>query len=500
VCCGFDFSLLEYSWLLLRLLRLTSLCIFTEPQHTADLLASGGQGAVYRCYQNDGTQVAVKVFHPTGFRSSAREIAAVSSNNWCDFFQHTISLSFIMNQMTRIGNRHISIVACYGQGTINVSGAASALRGYDVRTWASEDKPTTATVLSLEYAAGGDMLSTVHSAGHHGLGDNDATRTGAAQLASALAFCHAHGVAHRDVKPENILQCGSASAPCWKLADFGAASVSKADPCDSRATSQRIQSSRGIGSAAYAAPEVVAAMDAARTASSTGQTEPCAYEVYGVDVWSFGVTLFVLASGQMPFKRACGSDAAFLGFCAATQAAVLSPRAAQVAPAWAWPAHFSSGLIELLTGCLQVDPSHRATAQDIGMAPWMQERHVGVPVRLALDEDGDIYFGAFGSGTSVDCSTSLLARSGSWAQLPGSGSQAILSSSAPCTSAQDTYGPAALQLPALAQELHVYGVAGSQNAELVLSGSARTHARRSARDFKSGSSTQDAAAFLGVGC
>lgn len=54
----------------------TTTCIFGV---CTDLLASGGQGAVYKCYQNDGTQVAVKVFHPTGSRSAQREISAVSS-------------------------------------------------------------------------------------------------------------------------------------------------------------------------------------------------------------------------------------------------------------------------------------------------------------------------------------------------------------------------------------------------------------------------------------
>ncbi len=297
---------------------------------------------------------------------------------------HFIAHLFFL-QMTRIANRHAHIVSCMGQGTTPFTGAVAEAHKGAAGGISEEAAHTMASVLSLEFAAGGDMLATVRAAGQFGCGDSEPARIAAAQLASALAYCHAHGVAHRDVKPENILQCGSGGTPCWKLADFGAASVSKADtapaPGGLSVLGKRMQSSRAIGSSMYAAPEVVALMDAA-AAGDAAHAQP-AYEVYGVDVWSFGVTLFVLASGRVPFKRASGSDAAFLGFCAATQPEVLSPRAAQVAPSWSWPAHFSAGLIDVLSACMQVDPCRRPTMAVVGGMSWLQERHVGAPILLS---------------------------------------------------------------------------------------------------------------------
>ena len=285
--------------------------------------------------------------------------------------------------MTRIANGHENIVACFGEGCVDIAAphAAAPAKGTASsisRSPSSQPCIVTVPVLSLEFAHGGDLLAQVQAvAGPQGLGDCSATQLGAAQLAAAIAFCHAHGVAHRDIKPENILECGERGAPCWKLADFGAASVSKVDPALSSSAGVRIESSRAIGSAAYAAPEVVAHMCSHRPEDGSQALD---YEIYGVDVWSFGVTLFVLASGRIPFKRASGSDMAFLGFCAQTQAQVLSPRAAQLAPAWRWPAHFSAELVAVLTACLQVDTRQRSSMSEVCNMPWLAAARNGAAV------------------------------------------------------------------------------------------------------------------------
>ena len=111
-----------------------------------------------------------------------------------------------------------------------------------------------------------------------------------AQLAQALALCHRRGVAHRDVKPDNILIDAAAeededeedgrgaAAPRARLADFGSAAWVGAGGLG--------RAEGLVGTPHYVAPEVVAGGE------------------YGAkaDVWSAGVVMYALLSGgALPF-------------------------------------------------------------------------------------------------------------------------------------------------------------------------------------------------------
>jgi len=94
------------------------------------------------------------------------------------------------------------------------------------------------------------------------------------QIVVAVAYLHGQGIAHRDLKPENILIQGEGDNQIAKLADFGFAKYFKED-----------QMKTALGSPGYAAPELFVEESYKET----------------VDMWSLGVILFVLLSGEPPF-------------------------------------------------------------------------------------------------------------------------------------------------------------------------------------------------------
>ena len=107
-----------------------------------------------------------------------------------------------------------------------------------------------------------------------GLADEQAVRAIAA-VCDALAYAHARGIVHRDVKPANILVVRDGTV---HLTDFGIAS-------DEDARDQTVDE-RVLGTLSYMAPEQAAGTRA------TGAT----------DVWAAGLTLYAQLTGANPYK------------------------------------------------------------------------------------------------------------------------------------------------------------------------------------------------------
>ena len=93
------------------------------------------------------------------------------------------------------------------------------------------------------------------------------------KIISAIAYLHSRNIAHRDIKPENIVLAKNMNP---MLIDFGA--------CVST-TELR---STFIGTPLYVAPEIYFALD---------------YDAKAADIWSFGVTCFVLVNGFFPWTN-----------------------------------------------------------------------------------------------------------------------------------------------------------------------------------------------------
>ncbi len=126
------------------------------------------------------------------------------------------------------------------------------------------------TFIAMEYVAGRTLADLLAEEGPL----PPARAAGlAASVADALAYAHAKGVVHRDVKPANLLVGGDGQV---KVADFGIAKV---------ADSTLTQEATVLGTPAYMAPEQISG----RPIDARG------------DLFSLGVVLFEMLTGRRPF-------------------------------------------------------------------------------------------------------------------------------------------------------------------------------------------------------
>ncbi|URE07602.1 serine threonine-protein kinase [Musa troglodytarum] len=125
----------------------------------------------------------------------------------------------------------------------------------------------------MEYAAGGELFERICSAGRF---SEDEARYFFQQLISGVSYCHSMEICHRDLKLENTLLDGSPT-PRVKICDFGY----------SKSALLHSQPKSTVGTPAYIAPEVLSTKE---------------YDGKIADVWSCGVTLYVMLAGSYPFE------------------------------------------------------------------------------------------------------------------------------------------------------------------------------------------------------
>jgi len=180
-------------------------------------------------------------------------------------------------------------------------------------------------LLVLEYVRGRDLLTFMEESGAL---PEDATRDLFKQICSALQYCHTHGVAHRDVKLDNVMVDDLKKIT---LIDFGLASYSNPRHC-----------AEVVGSAEYCAPEIVGSSDG--------------YDGCKADVWSCGIVLYCLLFGQFPFHKRDVKEMA---------------KGNPVPIPWD-DVPISDGAKSLISNLLNVDPDSRPSLDEILCHPWLQ--------------------------------------------------------------------------------------------------------------------------------
>ncbi|KXZ46415.1 hypothetical protein GPECTOR_44g89 [Gonium pectorale] len=152
-------------------------------------------------------------------------------------------------------------------------------------------------------------------------------------LVETVSYCHTLGVVHRDLKPENFLITDKSPDAAIKLADFGLS-------CFFR---EGQEMNEVVGSPYYIAPEVVD--------RSYGK---------GCDVWSLGVILHILLSGQPPFTG--NSDAEILKNVRTQELSLTSDP---------WPS-ISRHARHLVSKMLEKDPERRLRMDQVLTHPWLR--------------------------------------------------------------------------------------------------------------------------------
>ncbi|KAK0555989.1 hypothetical protein OC844_005977 [Tilletia horrida] len=147
-----------------------------------------------------------------------------------------------------------------------------------------------------------------------------------AQVVEAVYYLDSLGITHRDIKDENCVVDADFNV---KLIDFGSAVVS-----DPRAPAPYFN--RFYGTMTFASAEIL-----------KGQL----YRAPQAEVWSLGVLLSILLSGECPF-----SDPS-----AAIKGRISKPKGM-------WTVES----IELMMRCLDVDPNRRATVAELRESPWVR--------------------------------------------------------------------------------------------------------------------------------
>ena len=160
------------------------------------------------------------------------------------------------------------------------------------------------------------------------------------QMISALKYIHSHNIAHRDIKLDNILLDLYNGI---KICDFGIGK--KLNSPDQLLTSFS-------GTPIYMAPEIIL------SEKNKG------YKGFPVDVWSSGIALYIMLSGQLPFKNNKNNKNK-KNKNKELEYSIVNKEPKEIE-------NISDKAKDLIKGLLCKDPSKRLTCDEILKHPWLK--------------------------------------------------------------------------------------------------------------------------------
>ncbi len=155
------------------------------------------------------------------------------------------------------------------------------------------------------------------------------------QLISGIKYLHNHGICHRDIKPENILITKEGNV---KICDFGDATL--------YFYKERRKLKKIAGSYKFMAPEVL-----------KGEYDGCSS-----DIWSCGITLYNMITGNFPWRVATEKDEEYLKY---RRDGPMNFRGFS---------NMRKSLVDLLVGMLE-EENNRFTLKDIEKNTWFSQKN-----------------------------------------------------------------------------------------------------------------------------
>ncbi|KAK1026819.1 hypothetical protein LTR33_017567, partial [Friedmanniomyces endolithicus] len=282
------------------------------PYEFLELIGKGGYGRVYKCkHRGTGALVAVKIIN---IDDADFQEHVLDKDNTISSFQKEVA---ILQQLKDNNAKNINIIH----------------DAFDMHNqlWIVSD-----------YCTGGSLRTLMRANPRKGFEEQYIIPV-ARELAIAIKSVHDIGVIHRDIKCANVYVNEEGDI---QLGDFGIVG----DVDDGSSKRRTI-----VGTPHYLPREM-------HTAQSH-QTD----EAYGteIDIWSFGITVYVMATGLPPYTHIPPDRLA--------EATVNAPRLEGV--------EYSDRLREFVAFCLNGDPKRRPSAGEVLRHPYIANTEQKYPTR-----------------------------------------------------------------------------------------------------------------------